>query len=110
MQWRLSPLKWWKQSPLPEHVRVREIASAKGAKLRLPKARSPFRLRNLRERRKLPQRRDFEHFMPNGAHLGLSLISYFEQSNRKNSRPTALPTPRSMKKFDHSILYCMRGN
>ena len=43
-----------------------EVASAKGAKLRLPKAKSPSRL-------KLPQRglersprkrRDFEHFMP----------------------------------------------
>jgi len=50
-----------------------EVASAKGAKLRLPKARSPLRLGGLGERRKLPQRglgrsprkrRDFEHFMP----------------------------------------------
>src|SRR6218665_3883438 len=38
-----------------------ESASAEGAKLRLPKARSPSRLGGLRERRKLPQRgrRDF---------------------------------------------------
>src|SRR6218665_1904722 len=33
-----------------------ESASAEGAKLRLPKARSPSRLGGLRERRKLPQR------------------------------------------------------
>jgi len=47
--------------------------SDEGAKLRLPKARSPTRLGGLRERRKLPQlglerspriRRDFEHFKP----------------------------------------------
>ena len=39
-----------------EYVRVgdRPIASAEGAKLRLPKARSPLRLRGLREHRKLP--------------------------------------------------------
>src|SRR6218665_1639344 len=101
------PLSGGSNPPLPEHVQVREIASAKGAKLRLPKARSPFQLGSLRERRKLPQRglgrsprnpryfehfmptwsafwdvvnlirRDFEHFMPNGAQLGLSLITYF---------------------------------
>ena len=47
--------------------------SVEGAKLRLPKARSPSRLGGLGERRKLPQRglrrnprirRDFEHFKP----------------------------------------------
>jgi len=52
---------------------VREIASAEGAKLRLPKARSPYRLGGLGERRKLPKRGlggsprhrpNFEHFMP----------------------------------------------
>jgi len=52
---------------------VGEIASAEGAKLRLPKARSPYRLRGLGERRKLLQwglgrsprnRRNCEHFMP----------------------------------------------
>src|SRR6218665_505366 len=78
--------------PLPEHVRVREIASAKGAKLRLPKARSPFRLGSLKERRKLPQRRlglrprnrrDFEHFMPNGAHFGALFNIIFLTINRK---------------------------
>src|SRR6218665_3324173 len=50
-----------------EYVRVGDNASAEGTKLRLPKARSPFRLGGLGERRKLPRnRRDFEHFMPNG--------------------------------------------
>ena len=48
---------------------VREIASAEGAKLRLLKARSSYRLGGLGERRKLPSgsprnRRNFEHFMP----------------------------------------------
>ena len=47
--------------------------STEGAKLRLPKARSPSRLGSLGERRKLPQRGlgrspknrvDFEHFKP----------------------------------------------
>src|SRR6218665_2596474 len=51
-------------------MKNREVASAKGAKLRLPKARSPLRLGGLGE---LPQRGlgrspekrpDFEHFMP----------------------------------------------
>src|SRR6218665_723999 len=37
-----------------EYVQVGDIASAEGAKLRLPKARSPFRLGGLGERRKLP--------------------------------------------------------
>src|SRR6218665_4126126 len=50
-----------------------ESASAEGAKLRLPKARSPSRLGGLGERRKFPQRglgriprsrRDFENFKP----------------------------------------------
>src|SRR6218665_1088417 len=53
--------------------RIREIASAEGGKLRLPKARSPLRLGSLRKRRKLPQQDvgrsprnslDFEHCMP----------------------------------------------
>src|SRR6218665_2320325 len=83
-QWGLSPLSDGSNFPLPEHVRVSEIASAEGAKLRLPKARSPLRLGSLRERRNLRQRgrgprnrRDFEHFMPNGVHFGFLLISYF---------------------------------
>src|SRR6218665_1965237 len=53
-----------------------KVASAKGSKLRLTKARSPLRLGILGERRKLRQRglgrsgrsprkrRDFEHFIP----------------------------------------------
>src|SRR6218665_3383755 len=98
--------------------RIREIASAKGAKLRLPKARSPLRLGSLRERRKLPQvglgrsprnRRDFEHFMPNGVHFGLLLISYL----KKNQIEKIEPKPRTMNKFDRIIYiadYCMRGN
>jgi len=58
-----------------EYVKVGDIASAEGVKLRLPKARNPFRLEGLGERRKLPQRglnrRDFEDFMPNGVHFRL---------------------------------------
>jgi len=38
------------------NVRVGQIASTEGAKLRLPKARSPSRLWGLRERRNLPSR------------------------------------------------------
>src|SRR6218665_2067129 len=83
--------------------RIREIASAEGAKLRLPKARSPLRLGSLMERRKLPQRglgrsprnrRDFEHFLPNGVHFGLLLILYF----LKNQIEKIAPKPRIMKK------------
>jgi len=67
--------------PLPEHVRVREIASAEGSKLRLPKARSmggdlgglgdgPDKI--------APEiKGNFEHLMLNGVHYGLLLISYF---------------------------------
>ena len=82
--------------------RIREIASAEGAKLPLPKARSPFRLGSLRERRKLPprglgrsprHRSDFEHFLPNGVHFGLLLISYF----LKNQIEKIAPKPRTMK-------------
>src|SRR6218665_1856907 len=66
-----------------------------GVRLQAPKARScdcrrqelsPSRLGGLGERRKLPRRdlgrsprnrRDFEHFMPNGVHQRLLLMSYF---------------------------------
>src|SRR6218665_3347172 len=53
--------------------RIGDNASAEGAKLRLPKARSPLTTRGSGERRKLPlrglgwslrSRHDFEHFVP----------------------------------------------
>src|SRR6218665_3397317 len=95
---------------------IREIASAKGAKLRLPKARSPFRLGSLREQQSLVQsprnRRDFKHFLPNGVHFGLLLISYL----KKNQIEKIAPKPRTMKKFDRIIytaceetkIFCVR--
>src|SRR6218665_1572180 len=67
-----------------EYIRVGDIASAEGAMLRLPKARSPFRLGDLGSVVSSPSgdlgrsprnRRDFEHFMRNGVHF--CKISYF---------------------------------
>jgi len=68
--WRLGgkEVEWrFRRWDTYQNVRVGVIGSAEGAKLRLPKARSPSRLGGLGERRKLPQRglgnrRDFEHF------------------------------------------------
>src|SRR6218665_1905561 len=69
-----------------EYVQVGDIASAEGAKLRLPKARSPFRLWGLGERRKLPSgvwggapETDaiLNILCQNGVHFGRLLISSF---------------------------------
>ena len=61
-QWRCQSLEvgggkqmewWFRRWDTYENVRVGVIGSAEGAKLRLPKARSPSRLGGLGERRKL---------------------------------------------------------
>jgi len=79
-----------------------EVASAKGAKQRLPKARSPLRLGRLRERRKLPPAGSgapendaiLNILCQNGVHFWLLLISYFlTMKSKKASKPN-----RPMKK------------
>src|SRR6218665_883839 len=94
-----------------------EVASAKGAKLRLPKARNPLRLGGLGERRQLPTapppapRADAQQLTTkkkdailnilcqNGVHFWLLLISYFLTiKSKKASKPY-----RPMRKFHHII-------
>src|SRR6218665_2764809 len=92
-----------------------EVASAKGAKLRLPKVRSPLRLGGLGERRKLPSgvwggapEKDaiLNILCQNGVHFWLLLISYFLTiKSKKASKPY-----RPMKKFHHIIIYSVQGN
>jgi len=76
------------------NIWVREIASAEGAKLRLPRARSPlYWLGGLGERRKLPlrglgrshrNRRNFEHFMPKwSAFLDIVNLIFFNNQIEK---------------------------
>ena len=74
-------------------MRVGQIASAEGARLRLPKAGSTLRLGSLGERRKLPQqglgrsprnRSDFEHFMLKlGPFLDLVNFRFFNNQIEK---------------------------
>ena len=66
-----------------EYVRLGDIASTEGAKLRLPKARNPLRLGGMGERRKLPSGvwggapEILNISCQNGVHFGMLLISYF---------------------------------
>src|SRR6218665_4181726 len=87
--WRGKEVEWrFRSWDTYQNVCVGVIASAEGAKLRLPEPRSPSRLGGLGERRKLPQqglgrsprnRRDFEHFKPKfqAKHFGILVISHF---------------------------------